>query len=141
MILLLHVILIAAIGVLILFFRGIVSYMLWIFLGVTLTVICSAYYFYRRIKAQGKTLKETLKSPLFNGRPVEISLMGGLASFRIGQNAKTPALDTDLSQGPKQLEDPDTVIIRELNELGRLLKNDLITIDEFNILKQQIFKS
>jgi hypothetical protein len=39
-----------------------------------------------------------------------------------------------------QLEDPETVRIRELAELARLLENDLITREEFNEAKQRLFQ-
>ena len=38
-----------------------------------------------------------------------------------------------------QLEDPETIRIRELAELARLLENDLITRDEFDKAKQRLF--
>jgi membrane protein implicated in regulation of membrane protease activity len=56
-ILLLHILLLAGLGVLILFFRGIVNYMLWVFLAGTGIIIFSAYRFYRKMKKEGKTLR------------------------------------------------------------------------------------
>jgi hypothetical protein len=137
----LHVVLIAGIGILVLFFNGIVNYMLWILIAGVLAILIFGSLFYRRMKKEGKTLRETLRSPLFNGRPVEVSLLGGLASFRMGRPGNFPLLENDLTGPVRQLEDPAAVRIRELSELARLLENDLITPDEFNKAKQQIFKS
>ena len=77
-ILILHVLLIAGMGLMVIFFRGIIQYMIWIFLGGALLLLGSGYYFYRKMKAEGKTLRETLQSPMLNGRAVEISFLGEL---------------------------------------------------------------
>jgi hypothetical protein len=136
-ILLLHILLLAGLGVLILFFRGIVNYMLWVFLAGTGIIIFSAYRFYRKMKKEGKTLKEMMNSPLFKGREVEISLLGGLASLKVG---KPRHLLLENYHGEiKQLEDPDSVRFKELNELVRLFENNLITLEEYNQAKKQIF--
>jgi hypothetical protein len=136
-ILLLHILLLAGLGVLILFFRGIVNYMLWIFLVGTGIIIFSAYRFYRKMKKEGKTLREMMNSPLFRGREVEISLLGGLASLKVG---KPRHLLLENYHGEiKQLEDPDSVRFKELNELVRLFENNLITLEEYNQAKKQIF--
>jgi hypothetical protein len=136
-ILLLHILLLAGLGVLIIFFRGIVNYMLWIFLAGTGIIIFSAYRFYRKMKKEGKTLKEMMNSPLFRGREVEISLLGGLASLKVG---KPRNLLLENYQGDiKQLEDPNTMRLKELNELVRLFENNLITLEEYNQAKKQIF--
>jgi len=138
-ILVLHALLIAGFGFLVLFFRGLVNYMGWIFLGGTALVLTSAYFFYRRMKAEGKTLKEMLNSPMFRGRQVEVTLLVGLASFKIDQGRMPPALDAGSGTAPPQLEDPASVRVRELTELARLLENDLITTEEFNRTKKQLF--
>ena len=38
-----------------------------------------------------------------------------------------------------EIEDPATGRVRELSELARLLENDLITQDEFELAKNQLF--
>ncbi|MBI9085256.1 MAG: SHOCT domain-containing protein [Desulfobacterales bacterium] len=139
-ILVLHALLIAGLGFLVLFFRGLVNYMLWIFLGGTALVIISGYLFWRRMKAEGKTLREMLNSPTFRGRTVEVSLLGGLATFKVGNGEAVPAIG-DGADGPAlQLEAPASASarVRDLGELARLLENDLITMDEFNRTKQQL---
>lgn len=136
-ILLLHVLLLAGLGVLILFFRGIVNYMIWVFLIGTGIIIFSAYRFYKKMKREGKTLKEMMNSPLFRGREVEISLLGGLASLKVG---KPRHLLLENYHGDiKQLEDPETLRLQELNELVRLFEKNLITLEEYNQAKKQIF--
>jgi hypothetical protein len=139
-ILILHVLLLAGLGMLILFFRGVVNYMLWIFLGGMALIAFSAYRFYKKMKREGKSLREMMSSPAFRGREVEVSLLGGLATLKVGR----PEHDNLLEYHPdeiKQLEDPESVRMRELNELVRLLENDLITRDEYDQAKKEIFDS
>ena len=142
-IIVLHVLLIAGVGLLVIFFRGIINYMLWIFLGGSAVIITSGYFFYRRIKKEGMTLRETLNSPLFRGRSVEVSLLGGLASVKVGGRSvnDVPELEYNSSTKYLQLEDPSSVHLKELTELANLLEKNLITLDEYNQVKQQILRS
>jgi hypothetical protein len=141
LVLAMHVLVIAMICILVIFFRGIVNYMLWIFLGITLLILGSGYYFYRRMRAEGKNLREMMSSPLFAGRSVEVSFMGGFASIRLNQPGDhlQPALEGPAAS-PLQLEDPETMRIRQLTELARLLEKDLITREEYDTAKQQLLK-
>ena len=140
-ILVMHVLLVALVGCVVLFFRGITEYTAWVLIGCAGLIVFSGYYFYRRIRQEGKSLKETLRSPMFDGRPVEISLLGGIASVRIGSSPNHgPMLAAGAThESARQLEDPATVRIRELKELARLLENNLITLEEFNQTKQELF--
>ena len=93
-ILILHVLFVVMLGFLVLFFRGVVQYMPIIFLGGTALITLSAWLFYRKMKREGRTLKETLQSSAFQGRPVEISLMGGMASLKVGTPGSAPAVES-----------------------------------------------
>jgi hypothetical protein len=139
-IIILHILLIAAIGLLVLFFSGIVAYMGWIFLGATAAIAAGGYCLYRRMKAEGRTLREMLGSPMFRGRSVEISVLGGLASLKIG-NPETSGRVIDLEPPRMQLEDPADIKVRELSELANLLEKNLVTLEEYNTLKDRLFKS
>ncbi len=139
-ILVLHVVLITGLVLLVIFFRGIINYMIWIFLGGTAAILASAYHFYKRMKMEGKTLREILNTHRFDGRTVEVNLLGGLASLKISGSNDPSALGTASSGQIKQLEDPDVIHKREFFELVRLLENNLITLDEYNKFKEQIFK-
>lgn len=140
MILALHVVLIAGLALLVLFFRGIVNYMLWIFIGGTLVLIASAIYFYRRMKSEGRTLHDMLRSSMFKDRAVEVSLLGGLATLKIGKPDYPPAIEAGASYSVPRLEDPESARIRELKELAHLLESDLITQEEFDQAKRKLFK-
>ena len=138
MVLVLHILLMAALGLMVIFFRGVVQYMLWIFMAGALAIIISGYYFYRRMKAEGKTLKQMLSSPMLNGRPVEVSFLGGLASLRVGAPGHSQQLESGNANPTHQLEDPETARIRELTELVRMLEKDLITREEYNQAKKTL---
>jgi len=140
-ILVLHVLLIAGIGLLVLFFHGFLNYMVWIFVAGSVAIGISAYLFYRRMKAEGKTLKDVLNSSAFRGQSVEVSLLGGLASFKINRPDAAPQLPDALADPSRQLEDPETVRARQLTELAQLFEKELITREEFNTAKKRLFKS
>jgi hypothetical protein len=139
-VLVLHVLLMVGLGFLVIFFRGIIHYMLWIFLAGSAAIIASGFYFYKRMKAEGKTVKQMLKTPLLNGRPVEVSLLGGLASFRVGSSTRNFELDTDGVHTVHQIEDSETMRIREITELAKLLENNLITREEYDKAKKRILR-
>ncbi len=139
-ILILHVFLIAILGCLVIFFRGIVIYTPWIFLSVFLIIIGSGYCFYRRMKREGKTLREILNTPDFNGRTVEISFLGGFASFKIGGSSQELLAGGDSFPKINQLDSPEQYRIKELTELVSMLEKGLITLEEYKIAKKHIFK-
>ncbi len=142
-ILVFHILLIAGVGCLVLFFRGVVNYMLWIFLGSLTAAGIAGFLIYRRMKMEKRSLGETLNSPVFKGRSVEVSLLGGMASVKIGEPSNPNhrlAFETSVNPGAAlpQLEDPASTRIRELTELARLFEKDLITVEEYNKTKQEI---
>jgi hypothetical protein len=141
LILILHIFLVMGLGILIFFFRGIVHYMLWIVVFGIAAILASGYWFYRRMKAEGRSLRETLNSPLFRNKTVEISLLGGLAQFRMGGSKEPPLLERPARDEPQQLGWSGDSQVHELTELARLLKSGLITPEEYEKAKQKIFRS
>ncbi len=142
-ILALHVLLIAGVAVLVLFFRGVVNYMLWILLGGLALIGLSAFLLIRRMRAEGRSLRDMLRNPVFSGRSVEVSLLGGMATVKLGRPTQPPALPHDAVIDVPRLEDPETSQGREasqLAELARLLEKDLITVEEFNQAKRRLLK-
>ncbi len=140
-ILLLHVLLVAGLVLLVIFFRGIINYMIWIFLAGSIAILASGYHFYKRMKEEGKTLRDILSSPRLYGRSVEVNILGGLASFKIGRSDNIPLLNNDSSEHHlKQLEDPETIRTKELTELVRLLQDDVITLEEYNKVRRRILE-
>ncbi len=139
-ILLLHVGLLAAMGILVLFFGGIVKYMVWILLGGGVLLAGSGYMLIRYFKKESMSLSKILMMPEFRGKNVEVNVLGGLASVKItssGENA--PVLGHDGHPTLRRIESPETRRVRELTELARLLEKDLITPDEYYRAKQELF--
>jgi hypothetical protein len=137
-VLILHLCLLAALGVVVTFLSGVMQYMLWIVLGgLALMAIC-AYLLYRRLHRQGKSIGEALRSPEFAGRSVEISFLRGMATLRLDQPSPKTALTAGTPPPSLQLHDPETAHMREMNELANLLQKELITPEAFAMAKQRL---
>ncbi len=142
LILFLHLLIIVGLVLMVIFFREISQHMLWIFLGAASLFILSGLLIYRHIKSKGKKLFHDIEnSSLFKGRSFEVSFLRGLASLKFGQPDDLRALDNPSSDANLQLEDPETVRIRDLTELARMYKKNLITSEEYNRAKNQVLKS
>ncbi|MEZ4526885.1 MAG: SHOCT domain-containing protein [Desulfobacterales bacterium] len=141
-ILLLHILLLALLGCLVLFFRGFVQYMLWIFLGGTLLIGYSGYRIFKKMKTENKNLREVLQLPMFRGQEVEVSILGGFASLKVGNPAETviPLIAHESLPPHAQLEEAGSACVRELSELAHLYESGLITPEEFRQAKDQLFK-
>jgi len=139
-ILIFHVILIAGIGILVLFFSGIVNYILWIFLAGSALIAVSGYLFYRYMKKEGSTaLLKILSFPELKGKNIEVNLFGGLASFKIAKDKSEPmVIESDVIPLSRRLEDPDARRLRELTELARMLEKNLITLEEYYQVKKSL---
>jgi len=141
-ILLLHLLIIAGLVLMVIFLRGVTQYMLWIFLGATGLFMLSGLFIYWRIKSKGKKMFHDIEnSSLFQGRSFEVSFLGGLASLKFDQPDELKAIENPSSEAKYQLEDTETLRIRELTELARMYEKNLITSEEYNRAKNQILKS
>ncbi len=139
-ILIFHVILLAGIGILVLFFSGIVNYIFWIFLASSALVTVSIYLFYRYMKKEGGTaFLKILSLPELKGKEIEVNLLGGLASFKIASdNRVQQVIENNAIPVSRQLEDSDTRRLRELTELAGMLEKDLISLEEFHQVKRSL---
>nr|WP_320115502.1 SHOCT domain-containing protein [uncultured Desulfuromonas sp.] len=132
-VLILHVVLLVLLGLFVVFFRGLVQYMPWILGGGLALLTLSGYLFYRYLKRSKKTIKETLDAQVPD-RPMEISLLGGLASVRVGVASGARRVDG----APLQLEDPETSRLRSLDRLADMYDKGLISKEEFALLKKDV---
>lgn len=139
LVLLLHLLLFAGMGLVVAFVGGVMQYMVWIFLAGMTAVALSAYLIFRRMRREGRSIADTLRSPMFRGRSVEVSLLGGLATMRLDSGNADPAVENNAGT-PMQLEDPETARIREITSLAQLLEKELITPDEFARAKQRLLR-
>ncbi len=138
LVLLLHLLMIVGMGLVVIFFSGIVAYLSWIFLGGMLVIGASGYLFFRRMRAEGRNLQEMMSRTPFAGQRLEVEFLGGLASVKIGPGGNAGRAGTLPVRPVYQLEDPAVVRVRELSELARLLSDGLISREEFARLKQEI---
>ena len=120
------------------FFSGIITYMLSIFLGGSAIILGTGYMLYRRMRKEGKSLQEVLSLPEFTGRSVEVSLLGGLASIKVGKSDDNTAIEYDLEHSPKQLSAPTSIYINDLSELAKLFEKELISQEEFQNAKERL---
>jgi hypothetical protein len=142
LILFLHLLIIAGLVLMVIFLGDVTQYVLWVFLGATGLFMLSGFFIYRRIKSKGKKMFHDIEnSSLFQGRSFEVSFLRGLASLKFGQPDGPKAIENPSSEEEFQLEDPETVRIRELTELARMYERNLITSEEYNRAKNQILKS
>ena len=139
LIILFHVLIIAILGVTVLLLGGLARNLVWIILGVIAVTLILTYVIYRRTKTQGKDLLRDLdQAGMMHGRPLEISFMGGMMSFKVGTPNSPKALEANQSGSVPQLEDIETVRKRELADLAQLLADDMISIEEYTSAKQKI---
>jgi hypothetical protein len=142
LILFFHLLFIACLGLVVIFFRGISQYMLWIFLGAAVILLASGFFCYRHIKTKGKqTLKDIEESAIFKNRSFEVRLLGGMASLRFGRPDGPTAIENAAAEthNPRyQLEEPETLQIRKLTTLADMLEKNLITPEEFSRAKERI---
>ena len=82
-ILLLHVFLLAGVGLSVVLFKGVYHYLPYIMAGLAILVLTVAWIVYRRMREHSTDLRQILSAPEFQDRTVEVKLLGGLATFKI----------------------------------------------------------
>lgn len=125
---------------LILFFYGIINHAFWIILGTAFIISGGGYWFYRKIKSDGKMLNTVIVNSLLAGKTVEVSLLGGIAKFKVSDSHSNNALNNSSSNDQRQLEAPNNTHMKDLAELALLYEKKLITSEEYDRAKQKIIK-
>ena len=139
LILILHVLMIALLGIVVIFLGGLAKHFFWVILGGTLLILLSAVFFYRRVKAGGADLFRRMnRSGLVREHSLEVRVLGGLVSLRFGKSGELTPLEVRGHDGPSLIEDPQTIRDRELSELASLLANELISYEEFSHARKKI---
>jgi hypothetical protein len=139
-IILLQILLVAVIVMVVVFIGGLARYLLWVLIGGATVALITAYVVYRRAKKNGREILDSLDGSALKGRPFEISFLGGLMSFKVGDADSIPALEHGAKRPLAQLEDMEAIRKRELAELARLLADDLISTDEFASARDKIMQ-
>jgi hypothetical protein len=135
-ILILHLLLLGSIGLMVIFFQGVSRYLPWIFLAGSSAIIASGYLFIIRLKKRGTNLNKVLNMQDFRNRSVEVSILGGFASLKIGKPYNISSIENHNSgQKVQLLEDLSDSRIMELVELASMLKNGIITEGEYKKFK------
>ncbi len=139
LVLVLHILLIVGLGITVVVIKGIYDFR-WLILLTGLALVGgSGYYFYHYFKAHKQKIHDLMSNPAFNDRTLEISLMGGMATMKLGHKDDNIQLIQAHSETEvKQLESPESTQIKELTKLNQMLNDGLITREEFLQLKQKI---
>jgi len=142
-ILLLHVFLLAGIGLTVVLFKGVYHYLPWIMAGIAILVLAIAWFIYARMRKTSSSLSEVLGTPEFQDRAVEIRLLGGLATFEI--KAKEQALLPNQTGLPpysdaRLIESTADKGERKILELNGLYEKNLISKKEFEKARQNIIQ-
>jgi hypothetical protein len=91
-------------------------------------------------------IQDILSNEQLNHRNVEISFMGGLASFKVQSNAEdtrrvlTYPEPDNLSPDTRLIETDTDKAERKMNQLNALYEKDLITKEEFDQARQSIIQ-
>jgi hypothetical protein len=142
-VILLHVFLLAGTGITVILFRGVYNYLPWIMGGLAVLILLLFWFFYTRMKKSSRDLKDILSVPEFRGRAVEVKLLGGFATFSLGESRResTPMIGHDGfydNGGQLKLAAPEEGIEHRLAELARLYEEGLVTEEEFEVAKKRI---
>ncbi|RMF46351.1 MAG: hypothetical protein D6751_05305 [Deltaproteobacteria bacterium] len=148
LVLVLHGIVLLLLAFLVLFFRGVIAYLPWIVLGGGVVLLVSGWYCWRSLKRRGRGLGDVLSHPLIQERGLEVRLLGGVASLRLGppggsnqslarvplqiEAERVPALPDDSSEAERMRALARLVKLREAGELDeeafQLLRRELVGV-------------
>ncbi len=91
-VLLFHVALILGVAFIAFFSGGVIEYLPWVLTVGGVLIVGSVCLGWRRMKEQGKHLAHVLNDPTFQNRTIEVNLLGGLASLRLGLPQELPMI-------------------------------------------------
>ncbi len=147
-ILLFHVVLLAGIAVFVVLIKGFFEYLPWIMAGAGLLVALCVWLVIRQMRKNSAQIQDILSNEQLKNRNVEISFMGGLASFKVQSNTEdtsrllpytepdNPAPETRLIETGTETDKAE----QKMNQLNALYEKDLITKEEFDKARQSIIQ-
>lgn len=141
LVLLLHVLLMIILGIVVVVIKGIYDFRWLILAGGLVLLGASAYYFYHRFQADRQKISDLMKDPALRDRTLEISLMGGLASVKLGHRDTDQPLIASTSEPMKQLAAPTLSQVGELTTLNSMFEKGLITREEFETFKKELLSN
>lgn len=144
-IIILHVVLLASIGMIIILFGGVYHYLPWILGGVAVFILLTALVLYRQVKNRSSQLQTILNMPQFQQRNVELKLMGGLVSLNLNPpESETIGVSHQLTDGQapplidvstKEVSDP---VENQMDTLTALYEKELISKEDFSKAKETL---
>ncbi len=142
-IVLLHILILAAVGLTVVLFKGVYDYLPWIMGGIGILILLTAWFFYRHMRSGTQEIHNILSMPQFQDRSVEVKLVGGLASFKLNA-PKNGAIDSahQLPGGSDRLmlEEKTAQAEGQFYTLKILYQKDLITKEEYEKAKQTLIQ-
>lgn len=138
LILIMHVLLVGGIGMLIFFISGIINHTVWVIVGIA-CASAGGYWIYKRMRSDVRELKNIVGDSL-KGRDIEISFLGGAATFKVNDKRGEKRTDSIPMERPRQLTGAGPEDVKTLSELAHLYEKKLITLDEYNRVKRKILK-
>ncbi|MCK4767873.1 MAG: SHOCT domain-containing protein [Desulfobacula sp.] len=142
-ILLLHVFLLAGVGITIILFKGVYHYLPWIMGCIGILVLAISWIFYQRMSKRSSDIKDILAMPEFRDKTLEVRILGGLASFKItAKENQLLLIDHPLSTPSDRLliENSISETEQKILKLTALFEKDLITRAEFDKARQNIIQ-
>jgi hypothetical protein len=146
-ILLFHVVLLAGIAVFVALIKGLFEYLPWIMAGAGLVIALCAWLIIRQMHKNSRQIQDILSNDQLKNRNVEISFMGGLASFKINSKEHdtarllaSPEPGNHSSEDIRLIETDTDRAERKMSQLNALYEKDLITKEEFDKARQSIIQ-
>jgi hypothetical protein len=136
LILLIHVLLVGGIGIVILFFYGIVNHLFWVILGIS-CISGGGVWLYKRLKSDVKAIRNITGESL-KGRTIEASFLGGVANFKISDSRSAGDMRQIIPGRTRQISGPDSDSVDRLADLARLYEKELISRDEYERAKKKL---
>ena len=127
LILIMHVLLIGGIGIMVLFFYGIINHSIWMVIAIT-CFFSGTVWIVRRIR-ESRTVINNVTGNSLKGKTIEVSLLGGIANFKISESQDNLRITQGPSAVQKQITTSTPDNIRTLAELADLYEKKLISPD------------
>jgi hypothetical protein len=139
-ILVLHVLLLGGIAVATVFIKGVADYMGWILLGGFVLIGTGCYIFFRFLRRESKSIRDVMNSPMLGDRPVEVSLLGGFASIKIGSPGNgTHQIGHVPAEPVRQLEStPSQQPQKDVSQINGIFSKPHVMPDEYDVSLKKI---
>ncbi|MFN2358575.1 MAG: SHOCT domain-containing protein [Desulfotignum sp.] len=143
-IVLIHVLLLAGIALFVVLIKGVFDYLPWIMGGTALLVLFIGWLLYRRMHKSSSQIQDMLSNAQLGDRNIEVSLLGGLAAFKINARQNSDLLldnhGNETDRNTRLIETEKDRAERKMFQLDDMLEKGLITKEEFEKARQTIIQ-